>query len=152
VSPEIGNALGGAQRQMQLTREAISNASPNAREGAEQAGGAVDALNSAAYQLLRARGDVQGAQSGTGLAEALERMAELAKQQGGLGRQGAGLLPMAGTGAIQEQLRQLGARQQALATSSRSSRAAATFPGPARWPTRPTTWPSASKADAWIGK
>ena len=129
VSPEIGNALGGAQRQMQLTREAISNASPNAREGAEQAGGAVDALNSAAYQLLRARGDVQGAQSGTGLAEALERMAELAKQQGGLGRQGAGLLPMAGTGAIREQLRQLGARQQALADELQKLKGGGDLPG-----------------------
>ncbi len=58
VSPGIGAALGGAQEQMQRTREAISNANPNTREGAEQAGGAVDALNAAAYQLLQARGDV----------------------------------------------------------------------------------------------
>lgn len=115
VPPEIGAALGGAQRQMQRTREAIANATPNTREGAEQAGGAVDALNAAAYQLVRARGDVQGAGSGSGLAEALERMAQLAQQQGGLGQQGAGLLPMAGNGAIQEQLRQLGAKQRALA-------------------------------------
>jgi len=129
VSPEIGNALGGAQRQMQLTREAISNATPNAREGAEQAGGAVDALNAAAYQLLRARGDVQGAESGTGLAEALERMAQLAKQQGGLGQQGAGLLPMAGTGAIREQLRQLGARQRALAEELQKLKGGGNMPG-----------------------
>lgn len=129
VSPEIGNALGGAQRQMQLTREAISNASPNAREGAEQAGGAVDALNSAAYQLLRARGDVVGAESGTGLAEALERMAQLAKQQGGLGQQGTGLLPMAGTGGIREQLRQLGARQRALADELQKLKGGGDIPG-----------------------
>jgi len=129
VSPEIGNALGGAQRQMQLTREAISNAAPNAREGAEQAGGAVDALNAAAYQLLRARGDVQGAGSGTGLAEALERMAELAKQQGGLGQQGAGLLPMAGSAAIQEQLRQLGAKQRALAEELQKLKGGGDLPG-----------------------
>jgi len=129
VSPEIGNALGGAQRQMQLTREAISNASPNAREGAEQAGGAVDALNAAAYQLLRARGDVQGAESGTGLAEALERMAQLAKQQGGLGQQGAGLLPMAGTGAIRAQLQQLAARQRALAEELQKLKGGGDIPG-----------------------
>ena len=42
-------------------------------------------------------------------------MAQLAKQQGALGKQGAGLLPMAGSGAFQEQLRRLGARQRALA-------------------------------------
>ena len=68
-------------------------------------------------------GDVQGAESGSGLAEALERMAELAKQQGGLGQQGAGLLPMAGTGAIREQLRQLGA------TPARAGRGAAEAQG-----------------------
>jgi hypothetical protein len=129
VPPEIGAALGGAQRQMQRTREAIANATPNAREGAEQAGGAVDALNAAAYQLLRARGDVQGAGSGTGLAEALERMAQLAKQQGGLGQQGAGLLPMAGSAAIREQLRQLGARQQALADELEKLKGGGNMPG-----------------------
>ena len=129
VPPEIGAALGGAQRQMQRTREAIANATPNTREGAEQAGGAVDALNAAAYQLVRARGDVQGAGSGSGLAEALERMAQLAQQQGGLGQQGAGLLPMAGNGAIQEQLRQLGARQRALAEELQKLKGGGDMPG-----------------------
>jgi hypothetical protein len=100
---------------MQRTREAIATSTPNAREGAEQAGAAVDALNAAAYGLLRARADVAGSGSGSGLAEAMERMAQLAQQQGGLGKQGAGLLPMAGAGAIQEQLRRLGAQQRALA-------------------------------------
>ena len=129
VPPEIGAALGGAQKQMQRTREAIANATPNAREGAEQAGGAVDALNAAAYQLLRARGDVQGAGSGSGLAEALERMAELAKQQGGIGQQGAGLLPMAGSAAIREQLRQLGAKQRALAEELQKLKGGGNLPG-----------------------
>ncbi|HEX3274875.1 MAG TPA: DUF4175 family protein [Gemmatimonadales bacterium] len=129
VSPEIGAALGGAQQQMQRTREAIANATPNPREGAEQAGGAVDALNSAAYQLLRARGEVQGAASGSGLAEAMERMAELAKQQGGLGQQGAGLLPMAGSGAIREQLRQLGLQQRALAEELQKLKGGGNMPG-----------------------
>jgi hypothetical protein len=129
VSPAIGTALATARRQMQQTREAIANAIPNAREGAEQAGGAVDALNSAAYQLVRARGDVSGASSGSGLAEALERMAQLAQQQGGLGREGAGLLPMAGGAAIQEQLRQLGARQRALAEELQKLRGGGQLPG-----------------------
>ncbi|HUR94125.1 MAG TPA: hypothetical protein VMY76_06050 [Gemmatimonadales bacterium] len=129
VPPEIGSALGGAQRQMQRTREALATATPNAREGAEQAGGAVDALNSAAHQLIRARGDVQGAGSGSGLAEALERMAELAQQQGGLGQQGAGMLPMAGNGAIREQLRQLGMKQRALAEELQKLRGGGNMPG-----------------------
>jgi hypothetical protein len=129
VPPQVGAALGGAQLQMQKTREALSTATPNAREGAEQAGGAVDALNAAAYQLLRARGDVSGSASGSGLAEALQRMAELAKEQGGLGQQGAGLLPMAGSGAIREQLRRLGARQRALSEELQKLKAGGDLPG-----------------------
>jgi hypothetical protein len=115
VSPQIAAALGAAQLQMRQAREAISSAAPNASEAAQQAGAAVDDLNAAAHLLLRARDDVSGSQSGSGLAEALERLAQLAQQQGGLGKQGAGLLPMAGSGAIREQLQRLAARQRALA-------------------------------------
>jgi hypothetical protein len=129
VPPAIGQALGGAQQQMQRTREAIANATPNSREGADAAGGAVDALNAAAYQLLRARGDVAGSESGSGLQEALERMAQLAQQQGGLGQQAAGLLPMAGAGAIQEQLRRLGAQQRALAEELQKLKGQGNMPG-----------------------
>ncbi len=129
VPPQIGAALGSAQVQMQKTREALSTATPNAREGAEQAGGAVDGLNAAAYQLLRARGEVSGSASGSGLAEALQRMAELAKEQGGLGKQGAGLLPMAGAGAIREQLRRLGAQQRRLSEELQKLKAGGDLPG-----------------------
>jgi hypothetical protein len=129
VSPQIGAALGAAQNQMQRAREAISSATPNPREAAEQAGSAVDALNAAAYQLLRVRGDVAGAQSGSGLSEALERMAQLAQQQGGLGQQAAGMLPMAGSAAIREQLMRLGAQQRALAEELEKLKGQGNMPG-----------------------
>jgi hypothetical protein len=129
VPPQIGAALGAAQMRMQQTREAISSAAPNGREAADQAGEAVDGLNIAAHQLLRARGDVSGSQSGSGLAEALEKLAQLAKQQGGLGQQGAGMLPMAGTGAIREQLQRLAAKQRALAQELEKLRGEGSVPG-----------------------
>jgi hypothetical protein len=129
VSPQIAGALGSAQLQMQQAREAISSAAPNSREAAEQAGGAVDDLNSAAHQLLRAREEVSGSQSGSGLEEALERMAQLAKQQGGLGREGAGLLPMAGSSAVREQLQRIAARQRALAQELERLRGQGDMPG-----------------------
>jgi hypothetical protein len=129
VPPQIGAALGAAQIRMQQAREAISSAAPNNREAADQAGGAVDALNAAAHQLLRARGDVSGSQSGSGLAEALERLAQLAQQQGGLGQQGAGLLPLAGGNAVREQLQMLAARQRALAQELEKLRAEGNIPG-----------------------
>jgi hypothetical protein len=129
VSPQIASALGAAQLQMRQAREAISSAAPNTREAAEQAGSAVDDLNAAAYQLLRARDEVSGSQSGSGLAEALERMAQLAQQQGGLGKQGGGLLPMVGSGAIREQLQRLAARQRALAQELEKLRAQGNISG-----------------------
>jgi hypothetical protein len=61
----------------------------------------------------------------------MERMAELARKQGGLGQQGAGLLPMAGSSAIREQLRQLGARQRELAQELERLRAQGEMPGAA---------------------
>jgi hypothetical protein len=115
VSPQIAAALGAAQLQVRQAREAIASAAPNTREASERAGAALDELNAAAHQLIRTREEVSGSQSGSGLAEAIERMAQLAQQQGGLGRQGAGLLPLIGKGAIQEQLRLLAAKQRALA-------------------------------------
>ncbi len=129
VPPQIGAALGAAQLSMQQTREAISSAAPNSREAADQAGEAVDGLNAAAHQLLKARSDVSGSQSGSGLAETLERLAQLAQQQGGLGQQGAGLLPMAGSGAIREQLQRLAAQQRALAQELEKLRGKGNIPG-----------------------
>jgi hypothetical protein len=131
VPPQIGSALGGAQLQMQKTREAIASAVPNVREGIDQAGGAVDALNAAAHQLLRARGDVSGSSSGSGLAEAMERMTELAKRQGGLGQQAAGMLPMMGSAGIQQELRRLANRQRALAEELQRLQGQGNLPGAA---------------------
>jgi hypothetical protein len=59
----------------------------------------------------------------------MERMAQLAQQQGGLGQQGAGLLPMAGSSAIRQQLQQLGARQRALAQELERMRGEGNVPG-----------------------
>jgi hypothetical protein len=129
VPAQIGSALGAARAQMQKAREAIASAAPNVREGAEQAGGAVDALNAAAHQLLRARGEVSGSASGSGLAEAMERMAELAKQQGGLGQQAGGMLPMVGSAGIQQELRRLANRQRALAEELQRMRGEGHLPG-----------------------
>jgi hypothetical protein len=116
VPRQIAEAFAAAEREMTRSLDAVSSANPNTREAAERAGSAVDALNVAAYQLLRARSDVAGAASGSGLAEAMERMTQLAGQQGKLGQQSQGLLPMMGGGkGMAEQLRQLGGRQRALA-------------------------------------
>jgi hypothetical protein len=133
VSQQSSVALATGRDNMRQAREALSNAAPNSREASRRAEEAVDALNAAAYTLLRSRGAVEGAASGSGLQEAMEQMAQMAQQQGQLGQQGAGLLPQMGQGGgqLQEQLRALGARQRALAERLERMRAGGQMPGAA---------------------
>src|SRR5438093_1444700 len=117
VSPQLERALGFAERQMAATREQLEQGEPNTPAAAALAGEAVDALNATALALARSRGQVAGARSGTGFAEAVEQLARLAEAQGGLNGQAQGLLPLMGLGgqAVLEQLRALATRQRALA-------------------------------------
>jgi len=116
VSPQLEAALGYAKRQMAEARAQLEEADPNASEAAGRADEAVDALNAAALALVRSRAEVSSAQSGSGFAEAVERLARLARDQQGLNGQAQGLLPLMGVGdAVREQLRALAARQRALA-------------------------------------
>ncbi len=114
VPPQIAGALAAARQQMGLARDAISTANLNMREGGERAGEAVDALNAAAFMLLRARGNVSSSSSGSGMAEAMEQMAQMAQQQGGLGQESASLLPMMGSPGAGQRLEELAARQRQL--------------------------------------
>jgi hypothetical protein len=130
VGQQSSVALAAGRDQMRRAREALQNAAPNAREAARRSAEAVDALNAAAHALLRSRGQVEGAGSGSGLAEAMEQMQQMAQQQGQIGQQSGGMLPMMGQGgAMQEQLRQLGARQRALAERMERLRAGGQIPG-----------------------
>ena len=129
VSPQLGANLAMAQDQMRRAREALAAATPNYREGAERAGAAVDAMNAVAGQLLRSRGDVNSAQSGSGMQEAMERMSQLAQQQQ-LASQGAqSLLPMPGQGQGSPQMQQLAAQQRAIAEQLERLRAGGQAPG-----------------------
>jgi hypothetical protein len=132
VSQQSSVALAASRDDMQKALEALGNAAPNAREAGRQSGEAVDALNVAAHTLLRSRGAVEGAGSGSGLQEAMEQMSQMAQQQGNLGQQAGGMLPQMGVGGgLQEQLRQLGAQQRALAERLERMRAGGQMPGAA---------------------
>lgn len=115
VSPQIATALSAAKEHMRASREALSTAAVNEREAADRAGQGADALNAAAYLMLRSRGDVSGSGSGSGLTEAMERMSQLAQQQGQLSQQAGSLLPMIGQSGVQSELRRLGDGQRELA-------------------------------------
>lgn len=128
VPPQIAVALAVARRRMAGAREAVSTGSPNLREAADHAGEAVDALNVAAFGLVRAREDVAGSASASGLAEAMERMTQLARQQGQLSQQAGGLLPLGGTPSLEQQLRQLALDQRGLARELERMRAEGRLP------------------------
>jgi hypothetical protein len=117
VSPRLGAALGQARENVAQSRQSLEGTSPQPLDAAEQAEAAAEALSAAAFLLLRNREQVAGAQSGSGFAEAVERLARLAGQQGQLNDQLGGLIPLLGSGeeAVMAQLRELAARQRALA-------------------------------------
>jgi hypothetical protein len=117
VSPQLEAALGYAQNEMRLAREQLEQPDPDAATAALHADQALDALNVTALALVRTAEQVAGAQSGSGFQEAVEQLARLAGQQQGLSGDAQGLLPLMGPGsqAVLQRLRQLAARQRALA-------------------------------------
>jgi hypothetical protein len=81
---------------------------------------ASEALNELAFRLMQASDAAAEAQSGTGLQEALEQLAQLAEQQGQLNQQSGGITPGAISDMIMEQLRQLASRQRAISEELRN--------------------------------
>jgi len=119
VSPQLGAALGQARAQIEQSRRALEGPRADPDQAAQGAEAAARSLAAAALRIRQAGQDVGRSQSGSGLAEALQRMADLAARQGALNDQLGGLLPMLGPGgageAVLQQLRALAARQRALA-------------------------------------
>jgi hypothetical protein len=116
IPPALGAALGFARENMDAALQSLQQGTPNARAAADEAGQALDGLNALASQLVRARSDVQGAESGSGLQEAMERMVQLAQQQGAMAGQSGAMLPMMGAGGdlLLQELRSLAAQQRQL--------------------------------------
>jgi hypothetical protein len=74
-----------------------------------------EALNELAYRLMLAADAASVAQSGTGLQEALEQLAQLAEQQGQLNSQTGGINPADMGALIMQRLRELAQRQHEVA-------------------------------------
>jgi hypothetical protein len=88
---------------------------PDVPAAAALARQAQEGLNVAAYELLRSRGAVAGAASGSGLSEAMEQLTRLAGEQGQLSSDAQAVLVPGAGGALLQQLGGLAARQRALA-------------------------------------
>ncbi len=119
VSPRLDAALGQARAQIEQSRRALEGPRAEPGQAAASAQAAAQSLSAAAFQIMRTGEEVAGSESGSGLAEALRKLAEMAGRQGALNDQLGGLLPLLGQGApgemVLQQLRALAARQRALA-------------------------------------
>ena len=119
VSPRLGAALGQARAQIEQSRRALEGARADPGQAAASAQTAAQSLSAAAFQIMQSGEEVSGSSSGSGLAEALQKLAEMAGRQGALNDQLGGMLPMFGQGSpgdmVLQQLRAIAARQRALA-------------------------------------
>jgi hypothetical protein len=117
VSPRLGFVLGISRQSMSNALGRLQTSAPNLRAATADTEQALDALNAVVHEILRGRSDVASAQSGSGMAEAIERMAQLAGQQNALAGETGGVLPLmqAGGEALMAELRALAQRQRHLA-------------------------------------
>ena len=77
-------------------------------------------LNELSGRLRASRKAMEGAESGTGMEEALERLSRLSEAQAGLNRDAGGLMMMSGTGTpIPADMEAIAARQQRIAEQLR---------------------------------
>jgi hypothetical protein len=110
---EARRKVSEATQQLAEARSGTASAASAMRE-------ATEALNRAASSLVRDRERVNSASSASGFAEMLRQMQEMARQQGALNAQAAGLLQMPGNRTVEElgqRARALGRQQRQLAQS-----------------------------------
>lgn len=128
ISPRISTALAAARDGMRGAIEATSSVSPSLGAATDRAGEAVDMLALAAYSLLRSRQNVENAESGTGLEEAMQQMQQAAGAQGELSDQGQSMLSQGGQPQMSEMM-QLAMQQRAIAQQLERMRAQGQMPG-----------------------
>lgn len=115
VNRDVGSALARANLNVDQTMRALERATPENMPSA-QAEQTVDALNRLAIELLKNGQQIEQSESGTGLQQALEQLAELAKQQGNLGGRSNSLLPLnLGPKVMSQQMSSLAREQRDIA-------------------------------------
>lgn len=116
VNQDVSAALGRAMLSMQQTMDALDGR--NGRQGMpmEEARRTIEALNRLALELLKNGEQIEQSRAGTGLQQALEQLAELAKQQGSLNGQANSLLPLdLGPRAMADQMQRMAREQREIA-------------------------------------
>ncbi|MDQ6885864.1 MAG: hypothetical protein M3068_01080 [Gemmatimonadota bacterium] len=125
VSAQSQSAVGEARRRVEDATQRVAGSQggqPGRQSGGSETSSAMhdaaEALNRAAAALVKDRERAAGGQSASGFAEMMQRMRDMAKEQGSLNGQSSGLLPMPGgqpSAQVGSQARQLGQRQRGLA-------------------------------------
>lgn len=115
VNKDVGSALARANLSMDETMKALEQAA-SGNMPQEQAEKTLDALNRLALELLKNGQQIEQSENGTGLQQALEQLAEIAKQQGNLSGKSNALLPMnLGPKTMSQQLGAMAREQREIA-------------------------------------
>ncbi len=110
LNRDVGSALGRANMSMDQTLKAMENGN---QTPTQEAAKTLEDLNRLALELLKNQQQMQDAQAGTGLEQALQQLAELAKQQGGVNGQSSSLAPLnLAPQVMAEQLQRLAKEQR----------------------------------------
>lgn len=116
VDHSIDGAIRRADAAMAALLETLGQPPLPAGSRSQAAEQALEALNDLALALMQNREMLAGGGSGTGFEEALQRLAELAQQQGEIGGSVEGLLPLAlPVEVLRQRLQQLAQEQRAIA-------------------------------------
>ncbi len=115
IDPALLRASGTIGATMQELLGQMGDGARNNRGDPRLGGQVSGALNELAYRLMLAADAAAVAQSGTGLQEALDQLAQLAEQQGQLNAQSGGINPADMSALIMQRLRELAQRQREVA-------------------------------------
>ncbi|HEX9106302.1 MAG TPA: hypothetical protein VF832_03730, partial [Longimicrobiales bacterium] len=112
MNKDVGQALARAMLAMQQTVQALQQQGADKDLPTQQSDQSVDALNQLALALATNGQQAGGSESGTGVPQALEQLADLAKKQGNINGQTSSLMPMAVAPTAMSQQMQGLARQE----------------------------------------
>lgn len=135
LDQRTGPAAAEAAERMEALLQRMQRTQGRSRPTPSEGRTIVNSLNNLAAGLMATAQSIEGSQSGTGMQEALEQLAQIAQAQQGVGQRSGGLLPLYQAGQrAQEQLAQLAREQAAIAERLREM---AEQPGGAEPPGRP---------------
>ena len=120
VDRNVGPTAARARNRMQTLGREMSDGLATPEAASAESRDLAEELNELAGRLRASRKAMEGAESGTGMEEALERLSRLSEAQAGLNRDAGGLMMLSGTGSpIPADVEAIAARQQRIAEQLR---------------------------------